>query len=417
MKKLVMVSPWLWAHGDKIGMPTIYYTATGFVKKGYETHLVVGSNEEENEFLYDGLTIHHFKVNVPNGMFNSFHSIFENQYNKFEFQKIKSLWQRKLVSFLEETTLIKNADLLYLISPMSCVIADKFREIKQVWRFMGVNIMPSQKGKILIDSIKSHPAEYLSFKKLSKISSRCNPIIVITDDGTRGDKLIEAMRMRYADLLFLKNGVEDFRKTSVKSENLLKDKYFHIYDHLSELKSQGKKIVISTNRFAEWKRNDLVLETLKNLAIGRRRRDLVFLFIGGGPQLDSIQEMAKSTVGDMAVFLGPVERHTMSLWFGLSDIYISMMDLSQLGNSTFEACLYGLAPVLRDNGETPAFFDRSSAMLVKDTDEAANAIEYLVENPDIRFSIGLGARNLILQKLGTWEDRIEKEIIQIEKYI
>ena len=86
------------------------------------------------------------------------------------------------------------------------------------------------------------------------------------------------------------------------------------------------------------------------------------------------------------------------------------MDLGQLGNSTFEACLYGLAPVLRNNGDTSAFFDKSSALLVKDSNEAADAIEYLIENPEVRVSLGRKARNLIVQKLGTWEERIRKEI-------
>lgn len=417
MRKVIIISPWLWTHGDKVGMPTVYYTAIGFAKKGYDTHLVIGSNKETKSFFYDGVTIHHCKVNVSKGTFDAFNSIFENQYGKVEFQKIKRLWKNAIISFLEENSLTKNADLVYLISPMSCLLADNFRGLKQVWRFMGVNVINSETGKISLSSVKSHPIEYLSFKKLSEISKKINPFIVITDDGTRGNKLIEVMQMNYADFLFLKNGVEDFRNISIEPKNALQDKYLHVYDYLSKLKSQGIKIVISTNRFAEWKRNDLVLKTLEKLVAERGRKDLVFLFIGGGPQLNVIKERANSTVGDMAIFLGPVERFTMSFWFRLSDIYISMMDLGQLGNSTFEACLYGLAPVLRNNGDTSLFFDKSSAMLVKDSDEAVDAIEYLIDNPNVRVSLGREASNLVLQKLGTWENRIETEIMWLEKQI
>jgi len=414
VKKVVIITPWLWTHGNKIGMPTVFYTAKGFAEKGYDTHLVVGSNTEEKTFDYEGLTIHQFKIDISKGEFDAFHSIFENHYDKFEFQKVKRFWRKGLVSFLEETSLTKNVDLVYLISPLSCLLANNFLGIKQVWRFMGVNVVPSETGKIPLSSIKKHPAEYLDFKKLSKISRKVNPLIVITDDGTRGDKLINAMKVKYRDLVFLKNGVEDFRKSNIEDENFLNDRYAHVYDYLSKLKSQGIKIIISTNRFAEWKRNDLVLETLEKLVVERGRKDLLFLFIGGGPQLDVIKKRANTIVDNTAIFLGPVERSTLSLWFKLSDIYISMMDLGQLGNSTFEACLYGLAPVLRNNGDTSAFFDKSSALLVKDSNEAADAIEYLIENPEVRVSLGRKARNLIVQKLGTWENRIEKEIEFIE---
>lgn len=415
MKKAVIVSPWLWTNGDQVGMPTIYNTAKGFVNKAFDTHLVIGSSKETRSFDYNGMIIHHFRVSTSRGMFDSFHSIFEYPYGKFEFQGIKRAWRKALISFLEATSLTKDADLVYLISPLCCLLAKKISVKNQIWRFMGVNVLASETTKIPLSSIRSHPIEYLSFKKLSRISKAILPIIIITDDGTKGDKLINSIKVNYRKLLFSKNGVEDFRKNVIEPENTLNSELLHIYNYLLELKSRGLKIVISTNRFANWKRNELTLEVLEKLVIERRREDVIFLFAGDGQQLDIIKERARVTIGNKAIFLGPVGRFTMSLWFKLSDIYISMMDLSQLGNTTFEACLYGLAPVLRNNGETTVFFNKESALLVRDTDEAATAIEHLIDKPDIMISLGMVARDLILKKMGTWDERIDNEILWIEK--
>ncbi|PNS36986.1 glycosyltransferase [Mesotoga sp. B105.6.4] len=416
-KEVIFISPWLWTDGKHVGMPTLYYTMQGFLRNGYNVKLVIGSNTEEVVFDHDGIKIYQFAIRRydKSEEFDAFKSIYERRANKLLWLREKTQWHEKASSMLAELSAVYNPALIYAVSPMGIEAAKKCSEIPQIWRFMGVNLMSNEKGEVELSSILKHLFEYLSFVRLSRNSQRRRPLIVITDDGTRGDSLIQAMRFDYRSLFFSKNGVEDFSKKHVVPEDSLSNEHLQMYEFISKLRTDGVTVVISTNRFAEWKRNDLAIKTLETLVLDRKRKDVFFLFVGNGPLLNSMKDRVKDSVGNEAAFIGSVNRSTMGLWLGLSDIYISMMDLGQLGNTTFEACLYGLTPVLRNNGMTTVFFDKKSAKLVEDSDEAATAIEYLIDNPDVKTALGTAARNLILSKLGTWDERIDNEIRWIEE--
>lgn len=93
MKKIIFISPWLWTKGDHVGMPTLYYTIQGFMKKGYEVHLIIGSNVRETSFNYEGIMVHQFKIDKYSNTaeFDVFESIFERKINLVTWQKEKEL--------------------------------------------------------------------------------------------------------------------------------------------------------------------------------------------------------------------------------------------------------------------------------------------------------------------------------------
>lgn len=422
MKKIIFISPWLWTKGDHVGMPTLYYTIQGFMKKGYEVHLIIGSNVRETSFNYEGIMVHQFKIDKYSNTaeFDVFESIFERKINLVTWQKEKRNWLKNATKSLINLVEKLKPKYVYAVSPLACkVAATAVPNNPQVWRFMGVNIIADvESGKISLSQIKKHPLEYLTFKYLAKLSKRILPAIVITDDGTRGNKMVEKLSFSYSGLFFSKNGIEDFKKAKpIPLEEVFNQQQFRLYEAISGKKSEGMKVIISTNRFAFWKRNDLVVETARVLIREMNRKDVLFVLIGDGPELSNLKEVAKKLgIANQIIFVGSVPRNSMNYWFGVSDIYISMMDLGQLGNSTFEAGFFGLPLVLRNNGDTSSVFkDNHTALLVNNAKHGAQAINYLLTHEDLAVAIGKAARSMLKKTLGTWDSRTEREIQWLEK--
>lgn len=421
---VIFVTPWFWSHGDMKGMPTIYQTAKGFIRKGYKVFVVIGANTCNKEFIYKGIHVHQVKVNSfkKTCKYDFFKSPFECKLNfigRLLWQVEKLWWAEKIKSSVDK--IIKSGSgaftILYLVSPLSILaISNHFLQIPQVWRFMGVNV--SFSGGFVRNALK-HPIEFLSLLRIRNFSQIVKPVIVVTDDGTQGDKVINKLGITYSKLLFLKNGIEDSRKTICDfslDTNFSFRKSLH--SRLKELKrKKNVMVVISLNRLAPWKHVDKVVYIADLLKRIGKIENYRFLILNEGPMFESIKKDIKRLELDNYVYMiGSVARNELKCWLEVSDVYISMMDYSQLGNTTYEAALYGLVLLLRADQKTAEFFkDGDEALLVSDVKEAVDSLLKVYEDIDFKKKLIENARKRIMETLPTWEERINQEIEEIER--
>lgn len=100
------------------------------------------------------------------------------------------------------------------------------------------------------------------------------------------------------------------------------------------------------------------------------------------------------------------------------DVFLSLYDISNLGNPLFEAMNAGLAIITLDNGDTKSIYDNNMILLDCSSEEeiVKNVYEkifYLKSNAKIRKRIGVEAEAYINGKVLSWEERISIEIKEI----
>jgi glycosyltransferase involved in cell wall biosynthesis len=169
-------------------------------------------------------------------------------------------------------------------------------------------------------------------------------------------------------------------------------------------------------RLVDWKGAQYLVRAFAPLA---RRGGVRLDLIGDGELFGSIREMvAAEGIGDAVVLHGriPLQKFIDVLREG--DVYV-MPSLRECGGlALLEAMAIGL-PIVATNWMGPAeYLDRTSAILVDPTseqafiDEFSAAMSRLARSPDLRRSLGEGARRRVLAGYFGWERKADR-VIQI----
>lgn len=97
-KAILAVSPFLWPLGEDKGVRVVFETVRGYVRSGYEAHLVTLSNSEETETLNRGLHVHFVRLPfVPAGIrYNLFRSVFSYPLSASRSRSLGYLWDKLL---------------------------------------------------------------------------------------------------------------------------------------------------------------------------------------------------------------------------------------------------------------------------------------------------------------------------------
>jgi glycosyltransferase involved in cell wall biosynthesis len=151
---------------------------------------------------------------------------------------------------------------------------------------------------------------------------------------------------------------------------------------------------------------DTVLRVMDVLVNQRGRTDVRAVLMGFGDCLDELKELSTSLRLDAAVtFTGRVDRLAMAQYLSQADIGLCpdlrspLNDVSTM-NKTMEYMAYCLPSVSFDLTETRVS-GGSSVLYVESGDIVAfaDAVESLLDDPDLRVSMGLAARRRVVEEL------------------
>lgn len=270
-----------------------------------------------------------------------------------------------------------------------------FRGIPCAYRVYGtVSVYDDLKkyGK-LIGSLK-HPLYTLIFKMPKKF-------LMITDDGTQGDKVYEFMKPKFHSypFYFLLNGVDHQSIDEIDSSFIPKD----------------TKYIFHAGRIDPIKRQDRNIEILKSL---RDRGYDLRLFLAGHYEEESdyykhlIQLIRNYDLDESVVFLGPINRDKLKAYSYYSLCTLLMGDISNTGNVFYEVFSTGSIVVGLDGVGLRKFINNNiDGYLVNDDSDAVFVIEKLINASSEYLNI---IRNNAIResriKLNSWEERVNKEI-------
>ncbi|MFG1379802.1 glycosyltransferase family 4 protein [Xanthobacter autotrophicus] len=161
---------------------------------------------------------------------------------------------------------------------------------------------------------------------------------------------------------------------------------------------------------------DLLLESVSYIVHRKGRRDIQFCLVGGGPSLESLEDMSlKMGLNDYVSFLGRIPDHDLFEVLSTADVCVNPDRVNQMNNlSTMNKILEYMAigkPIVQyEVVEGRISAEGASLYAVKnDPVDFAEKIMFLLSAPDVRAVMGATGQDRIIREL-SWQTQIKSLI-------
>ncbi len=155
--------------------------------------------------------------------------------------------------------------------------------------------------------------------------------------------------------------------------------YFHRVDVARPLELENKIVIIMTGRYSVEKRQDLLIEAVKN---SKYEKDIQIILCGKGPLENHYKKLGESLTNKPILgFKSPEELRNI-LSYG--DLYCHCSDAEIEGMACTEAFACGIVPIISDSKKSATGqFALTDESLFKagNAEDLKNKIEYFIENP------------------------------------
>ena len=293
-----------------------------------------------------------------------------------------------------------NVDILYgyeVGGVLACFLIRFFHRLPVLSRFQGTVLYPYL-GNWGIIKYLDH---VLAFKCPSDM-------IIMTNDGTRGNAVLERLGADTGKIRFWINGV-DKELYDPQYKNWIRGEYGL---------RKSTKILLTVSRLVNWKRVDRAINVLKYAS---SKVDTVLVVVGDGPEKENLMSLArKKGVADKVIFTGSVPHSETKRFLNSCDIFLSLYDLSNLSNPVLEAMSCGRCVVALDRGEMGDVIENDrDGVLVKFENRGRMGpvvLDLLADEKKIE-TIGENAFAKSKKYLWSWEERMATEVKEVQVLI
>lgn len=235
-------------------------------------------------------------------------------------------------------------------------------------------------------------------------------LIVMTNDGTRGDWVLERLGNK-SRMVFWLNGVDFERKIKISaSKEQLRD----------DLRlPKDIKILLSVSRLAKWKRLERIVNALPFIV--KELPNFLYVCVGSGEMQQELEELAEQLgVRKYMLFGGYVLHKNVIKYMHAADVFISMNDWTNANNPVFEAMICGMPIVTYDIGDTSKMIHDKENGILLSTDSpriVAEAVIKLMSDEQLRNRLKKKAQEFAQARFWTWEERMAAEIAELESLL
>lgn len=189
------------------------------------------------------------------------------------------------------------------------------------------------------------------------------------------------------------------------------DADYILNNRMKKTNNERNKIILSVSNLIKTKGIDLNIQAFSKLT--EKYQNLRYFIIGDGTERKNLEILSKDLViSEKVEFLGIVSHNDVMKYMADADIFSLPSWNEAFGVVYIEAMAHG-KPVIGCKGEGIEDFvdDGETGLLVnpKDVDSLAQAMDFLLSNPDKANAIGERARELVLENY-TWEKNAEKTL-------
>ena len=395
MPKLLMFTTLtLWSMGKGHGGPAFTQTVKKYIDAGWEVYLI--SDEPSNKD-YPHLDREHNLFLKP--------FCFKKWGNArkigFVFRWLDHILMNARFVRLGKKMLSKDCGdtVLYayeIFAVRACSRLSKKFSLPVVTRFQGTILSQYQ------NTFSNRLARYPHYSALAQPSD----LVIMTDDGTQGNQVLQDLK-NTSRTLFLRNGLELMEKdiTAMKDQ----------FDRTSFRKKLGAKnedtVFLTVSRLADWKRVDRAITGFAAFCKSGLPGRLVI--VGDGNAKPALEQQAKDLgVADRVVFTGSVSHAEVYDYMMACDVFMSLYDLSNVGNPLLEAMALGKCIITLDVGDTGKLITnrQNGILLSAETLPALGDImTELSENISLRQALSAAAESYAQNHFQTWQSRMETE--------
>jgi glycosyltransferase involved in cell wall biosynthesis len=224
-------------------------------------------------------------------------------------------------------------------------------------------------------------------------------LIIMTNDGTRGDKALTKIKGNTIyNSRFWVNGVDEYANEFSNEKIISKPVRF-----------------LSVSRLVGWKRVDRGIQIIKSL-VDSGFENLIYTIVGEGECRCELEDLVKElNLQKHVIFAGGIKNSEVKNYFLDSNFFISMYDSSNVGNPLLEAIRSHNCIITLDNGDTADWVVHKKNGLIYNPkffspNLIAEDILEVLKNGSTYSKIISEIKITEKEKLWTWSDRLKAEI-------
>lgn len=234
-------------------------------------------------------------------------------------------------------------------------------------------------------------------------------LVIMTNDGTQGDKVLRELGVDMNRVRFWINGV-DWKPFGILPMQQEARGFLNI---------DAEDVLLTVSRLVSWKCVDRSIRVLPEVV--KDFPSIFLVIVGDGPEREYLEQLARELgVAQCVRFEGAVPHDKVPVYLAAADIFLSFYDWSNVGNPLLEAMMAGKCIVTLNNGDTGRFVQNgANGVLLEygDLPRLPGVIKELLADEKRRERLGANARKFAEEHFWTWDERIEAEVAEVQKLI
>ena len=399
-EKTIIIYSWstLWSMKDKSGAPSFYRTVKLYIDKGWNVFLILVNRSpglenlipKENCFvLKEKKSDTWISAKLWTKVFLIYKILRYNFYATKVSKRILNTHKKNVVLYA------------YEIYGVSCAAKlAKKNNIPLVTRFQGtiatyfkMNWYTKIKQHVHLKALKT-PAD----------------LVIMTDDGTKGLETLKRLGNPSKNIKFWKNGLD-----------LFDSEYTHNFRCIKEELgiSPDVKMLLTVSRLEGWKRVDRAISALKEIVEQNRKVKLVI--VGDGSDRERLERIVEeNSLSSFVYFAGAIAHEDVYNYMYSADVFLSLYDMSNVGNPLLEALTLGKCIVTLNVGDTNTVIrnnENGILLELSELNKLPEVILQLLENHGLKCRLEKNARNYAHKYFYSWDHRMNMEYSEVEKLV
>jgi glycosyltransferase involved in cell wall biosynthesis len=409
----------VWSLADGRGAPSLYRTLKAYGERGHHVHYLAPTVGANHFGPVDEMAMESSLPQIPNVTFARFdvpglprrrlpagrHGLpWPSIALKLD-QKMRFAAAFPFVAARRAEEALRSApfDLIYAYEVHGILAA---RLLRRRWKLPAVSRF---QGTVMYPALDNAFLRYRRYEEVLALRAPAD-LYIMTNDGTRGDEVLARLnRSSQGRVRFWRNGLDmdDLKPATPRQAVAARE----------ALGITGDRFVLMTACvLLPWKRVDRAIRALPD--IRRRLPEALLVVVGDGEERGSLERLARELhVADAVRFEGAVPQADIRRYLWAADVFLSLNDLSNVGNPLLEAMACGKPIVTIDSGATAELVRDGETGLLLTTGEqrrVAEAVLRLATEKTLRRRVAKGARAYATANFWTWEQRLAAELEEVE---
>lgn len=396
---IIITTLTLWSMGENRGGPAFTKTVQSYSDAGWDVYLISDELSNKNSLLLD--TEH--AVLLPPTVFKQWSNkrkiglLFRWLDHRIATRRFCRVAKRVLSGFGENRGSETVIYAYEVFGAEACARIAAAYSLPLVTRFQGTIL--SQYDPTLFNRITRYP----HFQALAQKAD----LVIMTDDGTQGDRVLQRLG-NTSKTLFLRNGLDLMSSDIPAMYRAFERGAFRAALGASERDT----VFLTVSRLTGWKRVDRAVrgfaEFIHNGGSGR------LVVVGDGDKRQELEALAAQLqIEKQVVFTGAVPHDDVYHYMMACDVFLSLYDLSNVGNPLLEAMALGKCIVTYDVGDTGRIIRHreNGILLTEETlPQLGEIMGELAADREIMDRYASAAASYAAAHFCSWKTRMEREI-------